>query len=389
MKYRHCVMGLVAFLAVVSWWFAAPVALTQEQQCMVPVHTAAPPSPAAINGVTIPRGLASGRGIKVAVIDTGISPHPQLPHLQSVADLVEPGMPQPLHDCDGHGTLVAGIIAAQDGGIAPDAELLSIKQSSPATTQHGEESHDGTLASLAEAIDRAVEAQANVINISITACIPAGQHVDLSGLHSAVQHAEDTGTVIVAAAGNEGQNCQPGALILPAHLPTVIAVGAMHDAYHQASYSLPVPSSHLVLSAQGTQEIALSPDGNGWITGLHPPLSPQTQTAIVGTSFAAPQVSGLIALMRERNPQLSPAEIRSLLARAATPGVGAINPEIALSSVPFTVASRPTAAEALPQAGITRSRVHFLLVLFATLATSIFVAAAVRRQPGSQLKYDT
>ncbi|NTS21683.1 S8 family serine peptidase, partial [Bacteroides fragilis] len=74
--------------------------------------------------------FATGEGIKVAIIDTGISPHPQLRALRGVDDFVTPEEPDPLRDCDVHGTAVAGVIAGYDIGIAPRAEILSIRQTS-------------------------------------------------------------------------------------------------------------------------------------------------------------------------------------------------------------------------------------------------------------------
>ena len=74
--------------------------------------------------------LATGAGVKVAVIDTGVAGHPQLNQLSGGADFVTPDTPEPFKDCDAHGTVVAGIIAGTDAGIAPDAEILSIRQSS-------------------------------------------------------------------------------------------------------------------------------------------------------------------------------------------------------------------------------------------------------------------
>lgn len=74
--------------------------------------------------------FATGEGITVAVIDTGVSPHPQLRALRGGSDFVTPEEPDSLRDCDIHGTAVAGVIAGYDIGIAPRAEIVSIRQTS-------------------------------------------------------------------------------------------------------------------------------------------------------------------------------------------------------------------------------------------------------------------
>lgn len=73
--------------------------------------------------------FATGAGVRVAVIDTGVFDHEQL-HVEPVADLVSPAENNPLLDCDGHGTIVAGIIGADQSGVAPNSQILSIRQSS-------------------------------------------------------------------------------------------------------------------------------------------------------------------------------------------------------------------------------------------------------------------
>ena len=72
--------------------------------------------------------FATGEGVKVAVIDTGVATHDQLRHLSGGADLIAPEEPEPHRDCDLHGTVVAGIIAGHDIGIAPRAEIYAVRQ---------------------------------------------------------------------------------------------------------------------------------------------------------------------------------------------------------------------------------------------------------------------
>jgi len=128
-----------------------------------------------------------GAGQKVAVIDTGVNRHPRLRALEGGGDYVSNG--DGLQDCDAHGTLVAGIIAAtpapDDGfaGVAPDATILSIRQNSGVYGPAGygaNQTEDpnavspgfGNTQTLALAITRAVDLGATVINLSEVACAP-------------------------------------------------------------------------------------------------------------------------------------------------------------------------------------------------------------------------
>ena len=155
-----------------------------------------------------------GEGQLIAVIDTGITPGPRLPDVEAGGDFVESG--DGLTDCDGIGTLVAGLIAGQPGpdgfsGVAPAARLLSIRQTSAryAPSDPGE---DPVLTramvetqTLARAIVRAADLGARVINISTVSCIPVGKNFDQTDLGAALRYAAvDKDAVIVAAAGDSG-----------------------------------------------------------------------------------------------------------------------------------------------------------------------------------------
>ena len=171
------------------------------------------PAPSQILDLDRARELATGRGQKVAVIDTGVTPHPRLGPVQPGGDYVSDG--DGLQDCDGHGTIVAGLIAAapsaDDGfaGVAPDAEILSIRQSSlafgpaergslPEYQQVGD--GYGTVSTLAAAVVRAVDLGATVINISQVACAPSAEALDDDMLGRSLRFAHDRGVVVVAAA---------------------------------------------------------------------------------------------------------------------------------------------------------------------------------------------
>ncbi|MCE0768741.1 S8 family serine peptidase, partial [Pseudonocardia kujensis] len=117
--------------------------------------------------------LADGSGVRVAVIDTGVAPHPRLPRLTGGGDYLTGG--DGLTDCDGHGTAVAGLLAAAPSpdddvvGVAPGVEVLAIRQASPSftvTTVDGGTRPAGDTASLAQAVRRAVGLGAAVVTIS-------------------------------------------------------------------------------------------------------------------------------------------------------------------------------------------------------------------------------
>lgn len=306
--------------------------------CAAAVPHGAEPAPAPAE-LTRAHDLATGAGVRVAVIDTGVAPHPRLGEVIDGGDLVLPDdQGTALHDCDGHGTVVAGVLASRPGaagqgpvGIAPDAEILSIRQSS-ARYRELDDSPVGTVGSLAAAIDRAVEQQAQVISISVVACVPAqtAAGLDTTTLDTALRRAEESEVVVVAAAGNLGPGCEPGAVVYPAHSPTVLAVAAFSDPHRIADYSVPAPAGQL-LSASGHHPVGLSPSGEGLAAGL---LGSQGTVAFEGTSFAAPVVSGTVALLRERHPDLSAAQLRELVVDSVDPVTGAVDPYRAVMHLP-------------------------------------------------------
>lgn len=160
-----------------------------------------------------------GMEITVAVLDTGVENHPtfgksQLTHL----DLVNDGQP-----FAGHGTAVASLIGGRDEqapGVAPASHILDVR----IADSLGESSSF----KLAEGIVKAVDAGAQVINISL------GSYGDATVLRDAVAYAESKGAVIVAAAGNDHTNNQ---LAYPAAISSVISVGGVDADYQQAYFS--------------------------------------------------------------------------------------------------------------------------------------------------------
>ncbi len=298
--------------------------------------------------------LSRGAGQKVAVIDTGVNRHPRLPALQGGGDYVS--STDGLQDCDAHGTLVAGIIAAQPSpadrffGVAPDATILSIRQNSAvyAVREGGSaQTNDpnatspgyGNTLTLAYAITRAVDLGATVINLSEVACSPVGAGLDDAQLGRAVRYAFERNVVVVAAAGNfnnqglcKTQNAMPDpnmplrsgwdsvrTIASPAWFSDyVLTVGALTTSGEPADFSLRGP--WVGVAAPGERITSLDSNGPGLINAV---LSQQGLAPINGTSFAAPFVSGVVALIRSRFPELTAGQVIELVKRTAhTPGAG-------------------------------------------------------------------
>lgn len=315
--------------------------------------------------------FSRGAGQVVAVIDTGVSPHPRLPNLRPLGDFVAAGG-DGSEDCDAHGTVVAGIIAASrvDGqgfsGVAPDAQLLSIRQTSALYQEEGAGRNKGPddmpdgygkVSALASAVRRAADAGATVINISLVACpTEKPESREFAALGAAVRYAAvERDVVIVTSAGNTDacKSSNPGldplnpaadpwtrvtSFVAPAWFDQyVLSVGSI-DA-NGAPSEFTVPGPWVGVAAPGENVVSLDARGTGTSTGKY---SSQGQySAYNGTSFAAPYVSGVAALIRARFPQLSSADvIRRIQATAHRPpegwnpyvGYGAIDPVAALTN---------------------------------------------------------
>nr|WP_304503499.1 S8 family serine peptidase [Corynebacterium lemuris] len=323
---RRVVLGLGLLLALPA---AVPAAAqVPDVPCTRPVEAPAPAQP----DPDLHR-LARGEGVRVAVIDTGVAAHPRL-RVEPVADLVSPGAPDPHLDCDGHGTVVAGVVT----DIAPGAVILSIRQSS-AHHQQVDGGAAGTLAGLAAAVHEALDAGAQVINVSVVSCLDAGVLLDARPLHDALHRAESEGAVVVAAAGNAGSVCQPGMVVHPAQEETVLAVAAVHpqDPHAVADYVMPGVGQ---VAAPGRVAVGPSPTGVGWASGVVDARG--QESGFEGTSFAAPVVSGVAALLRERYPHESAAQIRGRIRQAAQPGHGVVDPQATLTHLAgdYAVAGR-------------------------------------------------
>lgn len=228
----------------------------------------------------------TGENIKVAVIDTGIAPHPDLEIVGGVStvDYTDSWV-----DDNGHGTLVAGTIAAKHSdngisGVAPGVKLYAVK----ALDENG----DGTLQSVLDAIDWAIDHHMDIINLSL------GTTVDVPSLHEMVTKANNREIIVVGASGNSGSpEGIESNVNYPAKYDSVIAIAAVNQNLRRSSFSS--TGSEVEFSAPGDPII------NTYLDGQYGVAS--------GTSFAAPHVSGMLALLKQMHPQKTNVELRSKL----------------------------------------------------------------------------
>ncbi len=320
------------------------------------------------------RALSRGAGVTVAVVDTGVAPDARLPDLVGGGDYVQAGG-DGLSDCDAHGTLVAGIIAAAADpgdkflGVAPAARILSIRYYSAAFTPQQVASFDPNqetnrqVRNLARAITHAANLGAGVIVVSLPICIAADAGVDQSMLSAAIGYAVHVrGALIVAGAGTTGSlNCEQNPGITPGNprdlmdwtyvktistpgwfSPDVLTVGFTTAGGAQMSSSLLGP--WISVAGPGTGIESIGPGSSSLVNGIG---SPGKLEAVGGSSFAAAYVAGAAALLRSKFPNESPAQISARLAASAhepargvddSVGAGLIDPAAALG---YATAPKP------------------------------------------------
>ncbi len=307
--------------------------------------------------------FSKGAGQLVAVIDTGVVAHPRLPGLLPGGDYVA-NSGDGTEDCDAHGTLVAGLIAGTQvrgqgfAGVAPEARIMTIRQTSALYQAEGagrdkgpDDMPDGygKISALGSAVRRAADAGARVINISLVACPTSEpESREMGALGAAVRYAAvEKDAVIVTSAGNT-DTCKasnPGidplhpdadlwdrvvSYVTPAWWDDyVLSVGSV-DAYGQPS-KFTVPGPWVGVAAPGENIVSLDPRSTGLTTAK---VTAQGQVvAYSGTSFAAPYVSGVAALIRSRYPNMPAAQvIKRIQATAHAPGEG-WNPYIGYGAV--------------------------------------------------------
>lgn len=370
------------------------------------------------------RRIATGKGIKIAVIDTGISTlgSPYFRGGESrfvVFDMIPPsneGGGSSTIDCT-HGTNVASILAAgrrADGdaigtatdfaGIAPEATvygyrtLLESVKDKEAAPPGGERKEN--LSYTIQAVRQAIKDDVDIINLSMVIF----EDPQLNEFRAAIEEAIDHGIVVVAAAGNAspGQSGRP----YPAAFPGVISVGISNeqDAGDEATYI----SRDITIGAPGKNLVALDPSVDRQDASID---NQAYATKATGTSFAAPIVSGVVALMLqyERDTYgktLTPQQVKNRLigtadrsgVRAPDPfiGYGIVNPLRAITNTTTGTAPKATAEQGEnPSVPVDPPRrmpvtsmiglgvgIAAVIAVLLGLVAAVAIPAARRRRPG-------
>ncbi|MFJ9966849.1 type VII secretion-associated serine protease mycosin [Streptomyces avermitilis] len=327
--------------------------------------------------------LSTGKGVQVAVIDTGVDvKNPQLrnavdaskgennlPAKNSKGEKIDRGNASGTTDTVGHGTRVAGIIAARSAkgtgfvGLAPDATIIPIKQNNA--------EGDGTALTLATSIRYAVQAGADVINISQDTANAVEPDLKLK---EAVDYALTRKVVVVASAGNDGLGGNDKATY-PASYKGVLAVAASDRNNERASFSQ--SGDFVGVAAPGVDMISTVPGGG--------------HCSDNGTSFSAPYVAAVAALLKSKYPNWTAQEVvaqieqtaeRSIPGHDRLVGWGVVDPVKALTDID---AAHPVESPK-PVNGVSRAEAPSIPALHfgetadernTRLATYVVVGAAV------------
>jgi len=316
-----------------------------------------------LNATGLWRYGATGAGVGVAVIDTGIAGN--LADFRSDSGssrVVETAVTNPAAtsatDGYGHGTVVAGIIAGNGAnrdcsdplkgqyvGVAPDANLISIK----ASDETGKSTVLDVIYGLQFAVDHKSDYNIRVVNLSLDSTTPQSYKTD--PLDAAAEAAWFHGIVVVAAAGNRG-SASDAVQYAPANDPYVITVGAVDENGSTSAANDTIASwSSRGTTQDGVQKPDVSAPGAHIVSVLAPGsvFASSCPSCTVsgqyirtsGTSMAAPMISGLIADVLSRHPSLTPDQVKGAL----TTGWVSSNPALQeVDGVKFGANWRPTAA---------------------------------------------
>lgn len=223
----------------------------------------------------------TGKGVKIAVIDSGVAQHADLAIAGGVSFVGNS-----YEDELGHGTHIAGIIGARHNGfgvagIAPGAEVYAVKVM--------KKDGLGQVATILQAIDWSIEHKMDIINLSF------GDFKFGPSLYQGIKKAADSGMLIVAASGNGGNADGTGDTVnYPAHFAEVIAVTSIDRQFKRSSFSGTGDANDFAAPGEGIYSTYL----NG------------QYATYKGTSMAAPHITGLLALLKEQYPYASASELR-------------------------------------------------------------------------------
>jgi serine protease AprX len=295
----------------------------------------------------------NGAAIGVALIDSGISAHPDLNNASGTSRVVYSQSfvagDTTTADKYGHGTHVAGLIggtgadsgtangyAATYAGMAPGVNFINLR----VLDENGSGTDSGVIAAIQEAIT--LKNTYNIRIISMSLGRPIFESYTLDPVDQAVEAAWQAGIVVVAAAGNEGRYAPTdgfGTIVVPGNDPSVITVGATMTMLTPtrvddqiASYSSKGPTAidHICkpdLVAPGNRQVSLRVAGSTLDTTypqyeIWPTSGTSMYYELSGTSMATPVVSGAVAQMLQQNPSLTPDQVKARLMKTAWKGFG-------------------------------------------------------------------
>ena len=293
----------------------------------------------------------TGKGIGVAIIDTGIHPHKDLEgRIVGFKDFV--GKKTSAYDDNGHGTHVAGDIGSDGSksegryqGAAPASNLIGVK----VLNQFG----SGALSTVIQGIEWCIRQKEalgiRVMNLSLGS--KATQSYADDPVCQAVEKAWEQGIVVCVAAGNEGP--QAGTIASPGIDPKAITVGAIDDKntnefgkYEVAGFSSRGPTVDGFLKpdlvSPGTNLISLRSPNSAIDRQNKSARVGKDYISLSGTSMATPVCAGIVALLLEQNPGLSPDRVKEVLMATAKPlegqsetvqGKGLIDAEAAIKAL--------------------------------------------------------
>ena len=253
------------------------------------------------------KSFYTGKGIGVAVLDTGIFPHIDFTgRIWAFYDFL--AFKRRPYDDNGHGTHVAGLVAG-DGtasmgkyrGAAPGCGIISLK----VLDRYGTGSQDDVLRALRWIRENRQQYRIRVVNISVgTTCNSKRNHARLL---ESVEQLWDEGVVVVTAAGNQGP--RPGSITAPGSSKKVITVGSSDLLEGRSAISGRGPTAECVckpdIVAPGSKIMSCVPG------------KPYSYGVKSGTSMSTPLVTGAIACALEKNPALTNTDIKTMLMNSA------------------------------------------------------------------------
>jgi len=322
------IQGISGDLPVVAAMSVADAALAADQ-------TRAGSQVPAYQGVT-------GRGVGVAIVDSGITAHPALANKIVAAVSFVPDDPTP-SDQFGHGTHIAGIVAGQGsaatavtdryrGGIAPGAHLISVK----VLGRTGAGRTSDVIAGLDWVIAHKADYGIRIVNLSLGHPVTEPSVTD--PLNAAVIRATASGILVVASAGNQGRDAEGrqvlGSITSPGNSPHALTVGAINmwdtiarDDDTVTTYSSRGPTKYEFavkpdVVAPGNKIVSLEAAGS-FLADTYPSerVAGKRSNAyrrMSGTSMSAAMISGAAALILEAAPNLTPRHVKMVVQAGAS-----------------------------------------------------------------------